>query len=80
MSHKSVAYILMASTILALAATSKIHADAQIIIDPVTQTISIIETDTGKALTGTTSGTVTTVTTGVTTVTTPIIPTWTATS
>lgn len=80
MSHKSIAYICMASAILALAATSKIYADAQIVIDPVTQTISIIETDTGKALTGTTSGTVTTVTTGVTTVTTPIAPKWTSTS
>lgn len=80
MSHKSVAYMLMASTILALGITSKIYADAQIVIDPVTQTISIIETDTGKTLTGNTSGTVTTVTTGVTTVTTPIAPKWTATS
>ena len=80
MSHKSVAYILMASTILWLGITSKIYADAQIVIDPVTQTISIIETDTGKSLTGNNSGTVTTVTTGVTTVTTPIIPKWTATS
>ena len=80
MSRKSIAYILMASSILALATTSRIYADAQIVIDPVTQTISIIETDTGKALTGTTSGTVTTVTTGVTTVTTPIAPKWTVTS
>ena len=70
----------MASSILALAVTSKIYADAQIVIDPVTQTISIIETDTGKSLTGNISGTVTTVTTGVTTVTTPIAPKWTVTS
>lgn len=70
----------MASTILALGITSKIYADAQIVIDPVTQTISIVDTSTGKTLTGTTSGTITTVTTGTTTVTTPIIPKWTATS
>lgn len=33
MSHKSIAYILMATTILAMGTVSKIYADLQIVVD-----------------------------------------------
>ena len=61
MSHKSIAYILMTSALLSMGAASKIYADAQIIIDPITQTISIVDTS-GS----TNSGNISVITTGTT--------------
>ena len=51
MSHKKIAYIVMASAILATGAACKTYADAQIVIDPVTQEISVVEI-TGSSKTG----------------------------
>lgn len=78
----------MASSILAVATTSKIYADAQIVIDPVTQTISVIDTASGSTTTGAvntgsiTTGAVNTgkITTG--SIVTPVVttPSWKATS
>jgi hypothetical protein len=75
MSHKRLAYFLMASTVLATGTACKTYADAQIVIDPITQEISVVEIS-GSSKTGD----VTIVTTGNTGTTTPTIITWTATS
>ena len=77
MSHKKIAYILMASAILATGTACKTYADAQIVIDPVTQEISVVEI-TGSSKTGelivVTSGNTDT---GITT---PAVVTWKSTS